>query len=327
MKMLLVTILSFFVSLAYADEHFQGFVELEKGREIYVDWKKADPGYPTVILLNGLTYKTTEWKKMTKELVERKVGVLRFDFYGMGQTLLKYAPILNVIPVEEQIRDTKALLSKLKIPKPYNLVGLSYGGGVAIGFAAKFPSEINQLILFAPFTEPLKATDDWIKSQIWYTRQVQPWNPATDDELYDFFLKQAVYTTYPSAEPIVLENPFKLEATFRLVQGIRKFRAESVVKQLPTGRVHLVVAGLDQYVPREMMETFWKQVPQKAKASFLLVNNTEHKMPESVPSFSAAWVVEVLNQNTLIKKGRHFEADPHRGVVKYQGGQFEVGVE
>ncbi len=40
----------------------------------------------------------------------------------------------------------------------------------------------------------------------------------SDDDLYDLFLHQIVYATYPQAEPIVLENPFKLEATYRLVQ-------------------------------------------------------------------------------------------------------------
>lgn len=117
-----------------------------------------------------------------------------------------------------------SLLSELKVAKPYNLVGLSYGGGIAIAYAAQYPKEVKRILALAPFTEPLQSQDNWIKNQVAYTRVMQPWNPYSDDELYDYFLRNIIYGTYPSAEPIVLENPYKLEAT-RMVQGIRQFRA------------------------------------------------------------------------------------------------------
>ena len=63
----------------------------------------------------------------------------------------------------------------------------------------------------APYTQPLKGQDDWIKQQISVTRMQFPFNPYSDEQLYDYFLRQICFSTYPSLEPIVLENPYKLE--------------------------------------------------------------------------------------------------------------------
>src|SRR5690606_13405895 len=123
------------------------------------------------------------------------------------------------------------------------------------------------LILLAPYTEPLEGQDKWIRAQIWATRNIFPYNKATDDELYDFFLRQIIWATFPQAEPIVLENPWKLDAIYNLVRGIRKFYAIDYADQLPPGKVHLMVAGMDQYIPREVMDNFWDQVNPKAKMS------------------------------------------------------------
>lgn len=305
-----------------AEGEYTGFVALKKDREVFVRWTKAKPGQPTAILLNGLTYSTRQWDDFSQVLAAQGFGVLRYDMTGMGETLLKYAPILAEISYRDQVKDLNLLTQKLGITGKLNLVGLSYGGAIALAYAAAYPNDVKNVIVMAPFTRPLAEQDEWIKSQIWYTRRVVPFNPASDDELYDYYLRQVIYTTYPSVEPIVLENPFKLEGVFRMVQGVRKWTSDDAVNLLPKASVHLMIAGNDQYIKRRVMEDFWATVPQDRRASMIVVNNSEHKMPESVPFFAATWVGEILKKNPVLSSGREFDADPFAGSVRYEGGNL-----
>ncbi len=305
--------------------HFKGFVKISADRELFVDWNYAKIGKPTIVLLNGLTYSTVDWEKFTQALIKKGIGVFRYDPMGMGQTLLKYAPVLNQIKIEDQAKDLSLLLAKTAIPKPYNLVGLSYGGGLAFAYAEKYKEDIGNLIAMSPFTEPIAAQDQWIKSQVWYTRQMQPWNVYSDDDLYDYFLKQIVYTTYPSAEPTVLDNPYKLEAVFRMAQGIRHFLSSSSYLLLPPHSFHLMIAGKDQYIPRDDLEKFWNLSVVQSRASKIIVKNSEHKIPEAVPGFAASWVQLIVEQSPLLNQSVTFEGDPSNGEITFKGGKFNVG--
>jgi pimeloyl-ACP methyl ester carboxylesterase len=299
---------------------FQGFVDVSKKTSLYVDWIYAKPGKPTAVLLNGITYSTRQWDRFTAGLTAKGIGVLRYDPVGMGETLLLDAPVLEKINIAQQSRDLHALLNKLELDKPFNIVGLSYGGGLAFAFAGAYPEEVGKLIAMAPYTEPLRQQDQWIDSQVWLTRQMQPWNPSSDDELYDYFLRQLVYSTYPSVEPISLENPFKLEGIFRLAQGIRKFHAVKLVDSLPDGQLHLVIAGKDQSIAREVLTGYWASVPQAKRGSLTTIKNSGHKIPEESPKFSAALVAEILIGNSLFSNGREFTGEGKKGSLVYDGG-------
>lgn len=300
---------------------FEGFLPVRPHRELYVDYVRAQAGRPTVVLLNGLTYSTRQYDAFVRPLLQKGIGVVRFDFDGMGKSLLRYAPSVAPYPWEQQARDTQTILRQLGLRPPYHLVGLSYGGGIQAAYALLFPREVKTLIMIAPYTQPLESQDNWIKSQIWATRQMFPTNPASDDELYEYFLRQIIYATYPQAEPIVLENPFKLEATYNLVRGIRQFRPVDVADRLPAGTVHLMVAALDQYIPSPVLETYWQKIAPAAKMSRLKVYQSEHKIPEAVPEFAAAWVMEILKGNPLLRGGRDFEGWPY--TMRVRSGNIE----
>lgn len=289
----------------------RGFVELTKGQKTFVDYEPAQPGRPTLVLLNGLTYSTKSWDAYVKAIRKRDqgVGILRYDMIGMGETLLNNRlPVNYDIPYLEQVEQLKKLLTHLRLKKVH-LAGLSYGGGLAVAFGAEYPEHVASLILMAPFTEPLKAMDDWIRQEVAMTRLTFPFNPASDDELYDFFLRRFIYATYPGLEPVVLENPYKLEAVFRMVQGIRKYVTFRDLKRIPEGSLHLMVAGEDQYIKREVLDKFWRLVPRANRASRIDIDHTEHKIPEAVPGYAAAWTLEVMSGRAELSDGRVFEGN------------------
>lgn len=298
-----------------APETYKGFVKVSKDRELFVDYVAPEADQPTLIILNGLTYSTIDWDNFIRPLQKRGVGLLRYDMFGMGETLLKYAPMKESISYEDQIRDLKKLLEVMKFKGPFNFVGLSYGGGIGIGFALQYPKEVKNLILIAPYTEPLAGQNNWIMAQIWATRQIFPFNKMSDDDLYDYYLRQIVYATYPQAEPVVLRNPFILESVFRMVQGIRKFRPTDFVDSLkvPT---HIMVAPQDQYIPASVLSDFWEKVSPQVKRSRLFVNNSEHKIPEAVPNFAASWVYQIAIGNELLTQSRDFQGYPYKGEAR-----------
>lgn len=296
-------------------ERLQAFVKIRGQRELFVDYLKPAAGKPVVVLLNGLTYRTGVWDSFVKELKGDGLGILRYDPMGHGKTLAKSGLPNEAIESDEQVKDLNSLLSVLGIRKAVHLVGLSYGGAIGTQFTIAYPNKVANLILMAPFTKPLDSQDQQIRLHIAQTRAMYPLNPASDDELYDFFLKQIVYATYPMVEPIVLEHPWKLEATFRLVQGVRKFKAENVVDQLPDASVHLMVADWDQYIAPKILEDLWKQIPKRARQSRLIINHSEHKIPEAMPSFSAKWVRMIVEGDERLQDGRTWEGGTFLGYA------------
>ncbi len=305
-----------------AKSNYEGFVKLKDGRKLYVDYIPPQHNLPVVVMINGLTYDTENWSALTDYLARAGYGVFRYDAWGMGRTLLGNDIPTKAINYRNQVEDLNQLLSIMKVKGPYNLLGLSYGGGIACAFGEIYPNKVNNLILFAPYTEFLQAQKEWIKKQIDWTRAMYPWNKATDEELVDYFIRQFAYATYPIYEPSSLENPFKMEGIVAMVQGIRMYQPIEHAHTLPAQSVHLIVAGMDQYVERDILDRFWKQVGKgDGQASYMVMMMTEHKMPEFQPKFTAEWVNLILRGTPELFNGDKFEGYPMFSKIKREDGK------
>jgi pimeloyl-ACP methyl ester carboxylesterase len=301
----------------------RGWILLSAHRKFFVDYSPPKNAKPTVVLLNGLTYSTKQWDVFAKQLIFEGYGVVRYDMFGMGQTLLGNLPVLKEIEYRQQVHDLKELLEKLNVPKPYNLVGLSYGGAIATEFGAQYPQLTGKLVLMAPFTKPVKEQDEWIKKQVALTRAMFPLNPATDAALYDYFLKKLIYSTYPLAEPISAEYyPHKLEAIFRMVQSVRHWEYPKAVQKLPEKSVHYMIAAEDQYIKADVMEEGWAAIGKAQRMSRIVIGGAEHKIPEAVPRFSAAWVAMILAGHPILQDGTWFYGNAKTGSVQYKDGEL-----
>lgn len=314
-------------AVAQPKSSFKGFIEIENGRSLYVDYTAPKNGQPTVIVLNGLTYSTWNNEAFVRPLKQQGVGVLLFDPMGMGRTLLRYAPIQAVIPFMDQVRDIKLLLEALDFKGPQNFAGLSYGGGLGIAFASQYPEMVKNVVMMAPFTQPLEGQDKMVKDSIAASRSFWPFNQMSEDELYTYFFRNVVYSTYPLSEPIVLENPFKLEAVMNMALGGRYFNAKSIAHLVPRKSLHLVVARQDQYIPVEILDGFWGAVPEAAKASRLYVTGSEHKVVEAIPRFMASWVYKVLKGDENLYKNLDFEGYPFLNKIIHNGNGIYKGDE
>lgn len=283
-------VMSFLSMSAGATPRTTGTVEIEPGRSLYINLKQPQPGRPTLVLLNGLTYSTKHWDVFEKFLIKRGFGVFRYDPVGMGQTLEKDGPVKDVIRIENQARDLDLVTRAVGLTGKLHLVGLSYGGGLAIAFARDYSTRIASAFLMAPYTEPLASQDSAIRTQINWTRVTFPLNPASDEELYAYFLRQNVYYQYPYSEPSMLESPLKAEAVFQMIQGIRKYDMAGAAIRFPPHTVNLMLAGLDQYISSDVLNKFWDRLPVSVRGERTVIEGSEHKIPEAAPDAAAEWI-------------------------------------
>lgn len=301
---------------------FSNFVQLKNGHNIFVKYIPAQKNQPTLVFVNGLTFSTTDYAIVSQILIDSGYGVFLYDAYGMGRTLLNN-PIPNApIKVDSQVADLDELLSNFKISAPYNLVGLSYGGGILTAYATRHPEKVKTLMMMSPYTEVIEDSKKIILGQIAATRLYFPTNKATDEELANYYIRQFVYQTYPIYEPAVLENPFKLEGISALVQGITPYRPIDEVAKLPKASVHLMVGTKDEYVTKNVYDSFWQKIPAAKKCSYVAVEETKHKISSLYPYFTARWINYIMQNQKSSCTGLEYSADALMFTLKSKNNSF-----
>lgn len=294
------------------------YLRLPDGREIWTEVYKpsatTNNSKPIVIFVNGLTYTTKPWQAMISSLVQRGYSVVAYDPWGMGKTLEKGGPIQDMIPLDKQVEDLKDIIVELGIQSPA-VAGLSYGGAVALQFAISYPDLAGPTLLMAPFVKALSAQDQQIQQKVKMHRLLHPQDKATDDELYDKYLHDLIFQTYPIYEPVVKEHPWRLEAIYQMVRGVRRYVASKAVENQHHLPLYLILAGHDQYVPKQDHQELWAAVPRDSRHSVLTIEGCEHKIPEAQPEFAAAWIDLILKGQEEVVKDQSFTGKPKQKIA------------
>jgi pimeloyl-ACP methyl ester carboxylesterase len=99
-------------------------------------------GAPTVVLISGLHAPQTYWDSVIPSLSE-KATVVTYDRPGYGNSETGGLPLHG----KQAANDLHLLLEELGVPKPYLIVGHSYGGDIARLFTAAYPGDMGGLVL------------------------------------------------------------------------------------------------------------------------------------------------------------------------------------
>ena len=110
-------------------------------------------GQPAVILESGISASSLNWTQIRNE-VSHFTRVCAYDRAGLGWSDPAGSPRVASRLIEE----LHALLSAAGIPRPYILVGHSFGGLLVSMYAAKFPDDVAGLVLVDPL-----AAAEWIR--------------------------------------------------------------------------------------------------------------------------------------------------------------------
>jgi len=109
------------------------------GKKIY--YEVHGNGVP-LIILNGIMMSTLSWSMFLPELIKDNQVIL-LDFFDQGQS----DKMTHSYKQDLQVEVVKAVIDELKLTN-INLLGISYGGEVALQFALKYGHFIQKLLLF-----------------------------------------------------------------------------------------------------------------------------------------------------------------------------------
>jgi len=118
------------------------FVEIRGKKQYYVN---KDEGNPVVVFVSGLGPTMDDFFEIQNK-ISKTTQTFCYDRAGVG----KSEPFNNDRSLENISSELKELLEKVKISKPFILVGHSRGGLIARFFANKYPDKICGLILIDP---------------------------------------------------------------------------------------------------------------------------------------------------------------------------------
>jgi pimeloyl-ACP methyl ester carboxylesterase len=111
------------------------FIQIGKLRVHYLE--RAGAGTP-VVLIHGLPGTAEDFNAVTPLLAGHRT--IAIDRPGFGYSSGGY------VPFDRQLQTIHALLGRLHVVRPI-LVGHSYGGTIALGYAERYPSEPSGLVL------------------------------------------------------------------------------------------------------------------------------------------------------------------------------------
>lgn len=110
-----------------------------EGKSIY--YEEYGQGTP-LLVLNGIMMSCASWKEFIEPFSANNRLIL-MDFLDQGKSQRMTEPFSQALQVEV----VHALLNHLNIDR-INLVGISYGGEIALQFAVKYPECLERLALF-----------------------------------------------------------------------------------------------------------------------------------------------------------------------------------
>ncbi len=114
-----------------------GFLDTQ-GAPLY--YEVAGTGHPLLLIHAGVA-DSRMWDQQFQTFAQH-YQVIRYDLRGFGQSSVPAGPFANH-------KDTFALLEHLGI-KQAHVIGISFGGLVALDFTLAFPEKVTALVLGAP---------------------------------------------------------------------------------------------------------------------------------------------------------------------------------
>lgn len=116
-------------------------------------WAEAGAGPVIVKASNWLTHLEYEWESpIWRHWMRFFSGSFRFvrhDERGCGMTDWN----IDDLSFERRIADLEEVIAAADIREPFTLLGISQGGAVCVGYAARHPERVSRLILYGAYAQ------------------------------------------------------------------------------------------------------------------------------------------------------------------------------
>ena len=97
---------------------------------------------PTLILLHGWGGSIDSLTPLQEQLAAKGFQVFNLDLPGFGKSEM----LKEVMDLDDYVKFLMDLIERLNIFKPV-LIGHSFGGRIAVAFAAKYPGKVSKMVL------------------------------------------------------------------------------------------------------------------------------------------------------------------------------------
>jgi len=127
------------------------YIKLSDGMTHYK--LQGPPDAKVVVLVHGATIPIWTWDQQVRALTKAGFRVLSYDNFGRGYSdrpAVTYDQKLH-------LRQLKELADKLGLTRPFDLIGISLGGGTAVNYTARYPDRVDKLVLISPLINNYKV--------------------------------------------------------------------------------------------------------------------------------------------------------------------------
>lgn len=286
---------------------------VSSGRELVYSFI-AGHGTP-LIFLNGLGDSMECWVEVLR-LSGIQRPCLLVDLPGQGASLERDLELGKdwdySLSIEDLVGYLGELLEVLEINN-FGVIGFSYGGGVALGLAARYEERIEDFVLMMPFI--LRLDLSFPLSRLWvaqfdFLKSMTPKGLRQPYEMlersYERFIEHYMNFRYLKRIPDGKHRQVAVE----LSRGIMEFNSFKAIPHLPEGKLVVITSGMDTLVPQSLYQEFWYRIPEHKKKAWVNVFDGEHLIIEQSPDFVAEYINHALRgelsgiQRTTLKRKR-----------------------
>ena len=258
------------------------------GKKVYYEIH-GDKGEP-ILILNGIMMSTGSWKPFVKDFSRNNVMIL-VDFLDQGQSERMKESYNHKI----QVALIDALLDVLPYDK-VSIMGISYGGEVAIQYAVEHPERVRRLIL----ANTAGRTSDWLR------KIGDGWNEvAKKKDGYAYYLTTipVIYSTefferesaWMQSREETLKAYFSredvLEALIRLTDSSRDYNYMDRLHEI-TCPTMIISASEDVLVPPTEQILLHQHIKN---STYVTINGSGHASMYENPSAFGALVLGFVN--------------------------------
>ncbi|VEU82713.1 alpha/beta fold hydrolase [Acholeplasma hippikon] len=240
-----------------------------KGKNIHYE---IDGVGEPVVILNGIMMSTKSWEFLVPDLVQ-KYQLIRLDFCDQGQSDAMDKPYEQDIQVEL----LHELLKLLNL-KEINLVGISYGGEVALVFSGTYPKMVKRLIIFnsVSYTTSLLSNTGKLWNDAAKARNSEEYYDLTIPVIYSKQFMKENEAWIENRKKHLIENVFSnndfLDRMIRLTDSADNYDCRPLLDNI-TMPTLIVGSEKDQLTPISHQQHLASQLKN---ASLVVLPNSGH---------------------------------------------------
>lgn len=150
-------------------------------KSLHIAYDSGERDLPVVVMIHGIAATSKTWDPLVKEL-QGKYRLICLDILGFGKSP---KPVVCEYGVDDHVQYIQKTLNKMRLKKPFIIIGHSMGSIIAVRYAIKNPKTVKKLFLMSP---PIYHLDG--KGQTIFARK------QTDAYMnaYDFLTKNKEFT-------------------------------------------------------------------------------------------------------------------------------------